>query len=166
MAKKEILYGDDARRSLFTGASKLADAVRPTLGPRGRVVGLSKKFGAPVLIDDGVTIAKDVELENTFENMGASLVREASSKTNDQAGDGTTTAIILAHSLIEEGLRTISAGVNVAALQRGMDAAVETVVDQIAKSSRKLKGASDAIQVATISSKDTEIGKTSWCDSS
>ena len=159
MAKKEILYGDEARRALFAGAAKLADAVRPTLGPRGRVVGLSKKFGAPVLIDDGVTIAKDIELENTFENMGASLVREASTKTNDQAGDGTTTAIILAHALIEEGLRTISAGVNATALQRGMAAGVDAVVAEIAKRSRKVKGAADAIQVATISSKDESIGK-------
>jgi chaperonin GroEL len=159
MAKKEILYGDAARRALFAGASKLADSVRPTLGPRGRVVGLSKKFGAPLLVDDGVTIAKDVELESTFENMGAALVREASSKTNDQAGDGTTTAIILAHALLEEGLRTISAGVNVAALQRGIDAAVDAVVAEISKCSRKLKGASDAVQVATISCKDDKVGK-------
>jgi chaperonin GroEL len=159
MAKKTILYGDEARRALLKGASKLADSVRPTLGPRGRVVGLSKKFGAPLLVDDGVTIAKDVELEDTFENMGASLVREASSKTNDQAGDGTTTAIILAHALLEEGLKTISAGVNAAALQRGLSAAVESVVGDISKMSRKLKGAADAVQVATISSKDESVGK-------
>ncbi|MEO7453266.1 MAG: chaperonin GroEL [Fimbriimonadales bacterium] len=159
MAKKEILYGDSARRSLFIGATKLAEAVRPTLGPRGRVVGLSKKFGAPLLIDDGVTIAKDIELEDSFENMGVALVREASTKTNDQAGDGTTTAIILAHALIEEGLRTISAGINATALQRGMAVAVDAVVAEIAKSSKKLKGSSDAVQVATVSSKDESIGK-------
>lgn len=159
MPKKEIRYGDDARRALFVGASKLADSVRSTLGPRGRVVALAKKFGAPVLIDDGVTIAKDIELEDTFENMGAALVREASSKTNDQAGDGTTTAIILAHALIEEGLKTISAGINAASLQRGMAAAVDTVVAEIAKQSKKLKGKEGATQVATISSKDSEIGE-------
>jgi chaperonin GroEL len=159
MPAKEILYGDEARRSLYRGASKLADSVRPTLGPRGRVVALAKKFGAPVLIDDGVTIAKDIELEDTFENMGASLVREASSKTNDQAGDGTTTAIILAHALIEEGLKTISAGINAASLQRGMAAAVDAVVAEIAKQSKKLKGKEGAIQVATISSKDSGVGE-------
>lgn len=159
MPKKEILYGDDARRALFIGASKLADSVRSTLGPRGRVVGLSKKFGAPLLVDDGVTIAKDIELENTFENMGVALVREASSKTNDQAGDGTTTAIILAHALVEEGLRTISAGINAASLQRGMAIAVDAVVAEIAKQSKKLKGVEGAIQVATISCKDEAVGK-------
>jgi len=159
MPAKDILYGDDARKSLFRGAAKLADSVRPTLGPRGRVVALAKKFGAPLLIDDGVTIAKDVELEDTFENMGAALVREASSKTNDQAGDGTTTAIILAHALVEEGLKTISAGVNAASLQRGMAAAVDAVVAEIAKQSKKLKGKEGAIQVATISSKDQGVGE-------
>src|SRR5438874_13533407 len=129
MPAKDIKYGSEARASILQGVSKLAEAVRGTLGPRGRTVALQKKYGNPTVIDDGVTIAKEIELSDRFENIGAALVREVSSKTNDEAGDGTTTAIILAHAIFEEGIKSISAGMNGPALQRGISKAVKAVVE-------------------------------------
>lgn len=159
MPAKEIKFGDDARAAMLSGVTKLTDALRVTLGPRGRTVALQKKFGNPTVIDDGITIAKEVELSDRFENMGAALVREVSSKTNDEAGDGTTTAAILAQAIFQEGMRSITAGVNSTALNRGIAKGVKAVVENLKKQSRKLKGESDAVQVATVSSKSQEIGE-------
>ncbi|MGI8924089.1 MAG: chaperonin GroEL [Fimbriimonadales bacterium] len=159
MPAKEIQFGDEARASIHAGISKLADAVRVTLGPRGRTVALQKKFGTPTIIDDGVIIAKDIELEDRFENVGAALVREVSSKTNDEAGDGTTTAVVLAHAIYEEGIRSISAGINAIAVNRGIAKAVDAVVGELRKQSRVLKDEEGAVQVATVSSKNPEVGK-------
>ncbi len=159
MAAKDLKYGSDARSTIAAGVNKLADAVSVTLGPRGRNVALEKKFGGPSLVDDGVTIAKEIELTDPFENMGAALVREVSSKTNDLAGDGTTTATILAAAIINEGLRSVGAGANPIAIKRGIDKAVNASLSELKKMSRALKTEADAIQVATISSKQTEIGE-------
>ena len=155
---KQILFSDDARKKMKDGVDKLANATKVTLGPKGRSVVLEKKFGSPVVIDDGVTIAKEIELQDPYENMGAQLVREVASKTNDNAGDGTTTAIVLTQSLLNEGIRNITAGANAKSIQRGMHKAVEVVVKELKKASRPVKTKEEKAQVATISANDVEIG--------
>jgi len=159
MAAKELLFDESARRALERGANALADAVRVTLGPKGRNVVLDKKFGSPTITNDGVTIAKEIELPNHFENMGAQLVKEVASKTNDIAGDGTTTATVLAQAIIREGLRNVAAGSNPLAIKRGIEQAVETVVEELKKMKRNVDTKEDIAQVATISAKDKNIGQ-------
>ena len=156
---KQIVYQEDARRKLKAGVDKLANAVKVTLGPKGRSVILDKKFGSPTVIDDGVTIAKEIELEDPFENMGAQLVREAAAKTNDDAGDGTTTAITLAQALLAEGFKNITAGANPTHIKRGMDKAVFAVVKEIKETKKQVKTKEEKTQVATISANDREVGK-------
>ncbi|MBI2385696.1 MAG: chaperonin GroEL [Elusimicrobia bacterium] len=155
---KQIIFSDDARRKMKEGVDKLANATKCTLGPKGRSVVLEKKFGSPVIIDDGVTIAKEIELQDAYENMGAQLVKEVASKTNDVAGDGTTTAIILTQSLLSEGIRNVTAGANSKSIQRGMHKALELVVKELKKNSRPVKTKEEKAQVATISANDVEIG--------
>ena len=155
---KQILFGEEARRALGRGVDSLADAVKVTLGPKGRNVVLDKKFGAPTITNDGVTIARDIELEDPFENMGAQLVKEVATKTNDVAGDGTTTATLLAQAMVREGMRNVAAGANPMVLKKGIEMAVETLVDEIKKKAKTVKG-DDVAQVATISSSDETIGK-------
>src|SRR5271167_1325228 len=145
MASKDIKYADDARKMLENGVDKLANAVKVTLGPRGRNVVLEKKFGSPAVINDGVTIAKEIEVENRFENMGAQLIREVSSKTNDTAGDGTTTATVLAQAIFKEGIRNVAAGSNSTHIKNGIEKATEKVVAELAKISVPLNGEADAI---------------------
>src|SRR6202451_2964616 len=145
MAAKEIKYTDDARKLLEAGVDKLANAVKVTLGPRGRNVVLEKKFGSPTVINDGVTIAKEIEVENRFENMGAQLIREVSSKTNDTAGDGTTTATVLAQAIFKEGIRNVAAGSNATLIKSGIDKAVNAIVDELTKISIKVKGEEDIV---------------------
>ncbi|AZT89788.1 chaperonin GroEL [Caldicellulosiruptor changbaiensis] len=159
MAAKMILFDEEARRALERGVNKLADTVKVTLGPKGRNVVLEKKFGSPQIVNDGVTIAKEIELEDPFENMGAQIVREVASKTNDIAGDGTTTATVLAQAMIREGLKNIAAGANPMILRRGIQKAVDVVVDEIKKMSKKVRGKEDITYVASISAGDEEIGK-------
>src|SRR5271169_6681483 len=158
MAAKELLFDESARRALERGANALADAVKVTLGPKGRNVVLDKKFGSPTITNDGVTIAKEIELPNHFENMGAQLVKEVASKTNDVAGDGTTTATVLAQAIIREGLRNVAAGSNPLGLKRGIEIAVEKAVDSLKKMKRDVVTKEDIAQVATISAKDKTIG--------
>ncbi len=155
---KQILFGEEARRALGRGVDSLADAVKVTLGPKGRNVVLDKKFGAPTITNDGVTIARDIELEDPFENMGAQLVKEVATKTNDVAGDGTTTATLLAQAMVREGMRNVAAGANPMVLKKGIEMAVNTLVEEIKKKSKSVKG-DDVAQVATISSSDETIGK-------
>ncbi|MDD3114957.1 MAG: chaperonin GroEL [Anaerovibrio sp.] len=155
---KQILFNEEARRALGKGVDALADAVKVTLGPKGRNVVLDKKFGAPTITNDGVTIARDIELEDPFENMGAQLVREVATKTNDIAGDGTTTATLLAQAMIHEGMRNVAAGANPMGLKKGIETAVKTLVEEIKSVSRSVNNKSDIAQVATISSADAEIG--------
>jgi len=155
---KQILFSDDARKKMKEGVDKLANATRVTLGPKGRSVVLEKKFGSPVVIDDGVTIAKEIELQDPYENMGAQLVKEVATKTNDNAGDGTTTAIVLTQALLNEGIRNITAGANAKSIQRGMHKAAELVVKDLKKNSRPVKTKEEKAQVATISANDVEIG--------
>ncbi|MBR1552916.1 MAG: chaperonin GroEL [Schwartzia sp.] len=155
---KQILFGEEARRALGRGVDALADAVKVTLGPKGRNVVLDKKFGAPTITNDGVTIARDIELEDPFENMGAQLVKEVATKTNDVAGDGTTTATLLAQAMVREGMRNVAAGANPMVLKKGIEMAVNTLVDEIKKKAKSVKG-DDVAQVATISSSDETIGK-------
>jgi chaperonin GroEL len=156
---KQIIYGEEARRALQKGADKLANAVKVTLGPKGRNVVLDKKFGAPNITKDGVSVAKEVELEDPFENMGAQMVKEVASKTSDVAGDGTTTATVLAQAIVREGLKNVTAGSNPMALKRGIDKAVEVVVAELKKISTPTKGKNEIAQVATISANgDTKIG--------
>ncbi len=155
---KQILFGEEARRALGRGVDSLADAVKVTLGPKGRNVVLDKKFGAPTITNDGVTIARDIELEDPFENMGAQLVKEVATKTNDVAGDGTTTATLLAQAMVREGMRNVAAGANPMVLKKGIEMAVNTLVDEIKKKAKAVKG-DDVAQVATISSSDETIGK-------
>ena len=155
---KEILYGEDARKKLLEGVNKLADTVKVTLGPKGRNVVLDKTYGAPLITNDGVTIAKEIELEDPFENMGASLVKEVSTKTNDVAGDGTTTATVLAQSMIKEGVKNVAAGGDVLAIKRGMDKATEVVVENLKKNSSPIEGKEDIARVASISANNSEIG--------
>ncbi len=159
MPAKDIKYTDDARKLLEVGVDKLANAVKVTLGPRGRNVVLEKKFGSPTVINDGVTIAKEIEVENRFENMGAQLIREVSSKTNDTAGDGTTTATVLAQAIFKEGIRNVAAGSNSIAIKAGIDKAVNSIVENLAKASKPIKGKESTIQVATISANDPELGE-------
>jgi len=156
---KQIIYGEEARRALQRGVDKLANAVKVTLGPKGRNVVLDKKFGAPNITKDGVSVAKEVELEDAFENMGAQMVKEVASKTSDVAGDGTTTATVLAQAIVREGLRNVTAGANPMALKRGIDQAVEVVVAELKKVATPTKGKNEIAQVATISANgDTKIG--------
>ena len=156
---KEILFGEDARKALQAGVDKLADAVKVTLGPKGRNVVLDKKFGAPLITNDGVTIAKDIELDDPFENMGASLVKEVATRTNDCAGDGTTTATVLAQALIREGMKNVAAGANPMVVKKGIGMAVDTAVKTVVGNSKKVNGADDIARVATISAGDEFIGK-------
>ncbi len=156
---KQLEFSESARRSLKTGVDKLADAVKVTLGPKGRNVVLDKKFGAPTVTNDGVTIARDIELEDPFENMGAQLVKEVATKTNDVAGDGTTTATVLAQAMIHEGLRNVAAGANPMALKRGIDKGVEAIVEDLKRLSKPVNTAEETAQVATVSSGDPSIGQ-------
>ncbi len=155
---KDIKYGEDARKSLLEGVNKLADTVKVTLGPKGRNVVLDKSYGAPLITNDGVTIAKEIDLDDPFENMGASLVKEVSTKTNDVAGDGTTTATLLAQVMLKEGVKDVAAGGDVLAIKRGMDKATEKAVSELKKISSEVNGKEDIARVATISSKDEKIG--------
>ncbi|MDO5123979.1 MAG: chaperonin GroEL [Eubacteriales bacterium] len=156
---KQIAYGEDARKALKSGIDQLADTVKITLGPKGRNVVLDKKFGAPLITNDGVTIAKEIELDDPFENMGAQLVKEVSIKTNDAAGDGTTTATLLAQALIREGMKNVTAGANPMIIKKGIDKAVKVATEAIIKNSVQVKGSEDIARVATISSGNEEIGK-------
>ena len=156
---KDIKYGADARNALQAGIDKLADTVRITMGPKGRNVVLDKKFGAPLITNDGVTIAKDIELEDAFENMGAQLVKEVATKTNDAAGDGTTTATLLAQALVREGMKNIAAGANPMVLKKGMDQAVDTAVETIVANSKKIEGSDEIARVGAVSAADENIGK-------
>ncbi|MBQ1941530.1 MAG: chaperonin GroEL [Selenomonadaceae bacterium] len=156
---KQILFNEEARRALEKGVDALANAVKVTLGPKGRNVVLDKKFGAPTITNDGVTIARDIELEDAFENMGAQLVREVATKTNDIAGDGTTTATLLAQAMIHEGMRNVAAGANPMVLKKGIELAVKTLVEKIQEVSKPVQSKGEIAQVATISSADEEIGK-------
>lgn len=159
MAAKEILYSDDARRKILEGVNQLADAVKVTLGPKGRNVAIEKKFGAPLITKDGVTVAKEIELEDPFENMGAQMVKEVASKTSDIAGDGTTTATVLAQAIYREGLKNVTAGRNPMAIKRGIDKAVDVVVEELKKIAKDTKEKKEIAQVATISANnDKEIG--------
>ncbi len=155
---KDLKYGEDARKALQAGIDKLADTVKITLGPKGRNVVLDKKFGAPLITNDGVTIAKEIELEDAFENMGAQLVKEVSIKTNDAAGDGTTTATLLAQAIIREGMKNIAAGANPMILKKGLDSAVKTAVASVQENSKTVDGSADIARVATVSSADEKIG--------
>ena len=155
---KQIVYGEDARKALLSGIDQLANTVKVTLGPKGRNVVLGKKYGAPLITNDGVTIAKDVELEDAFENMGAQLVREVATKTNDVAGDGTTTATLLAQALIREGMKNVTAGANPMVLRKGIQKATETAVEAIEKNSKKVSGTKDIARVAAVSSASEQIG--------
>ncbi|MBR6903144.1 MAG: chaperonin GroEL [Clostridia bacterium] len=156
---KNIVFGEQARKALQEGVDKLADAVKVTLGPKGRNVVLDKKYGSPLITNDGVTIAKEIELDDPFENMGAQLVKEVSVKTNDAAGDGTTTATVLAQAMIAEGMKNVAAGANPMIVKKGIKAAVDTTVDTIVKNSKKVSGSDDIARVATVSSGDEVIGK-------
>src|SRR5438445_9881177 len=158
MAHKELKFNEDARRSLERGVNTLADAVKVTLGPKGRYVVLDKKFGAPTITNDGVTIAREIEVEDVFENQGAQLVREVATATNDVAGDGTTTATLLARAIVREGLKNVAAGANPMALKRGIEEAVEAVVESIKGQARDIAGKEEIARVATISARDRAIG--------
>jgi len=156
---KQVKFSDDARQQLMEGVKKLYDAVKITMGPRGRNVIFDKKYGNPTITNDGVTIAKEIEFEDRFENMGALLVREVASKTNDVAGDGTTTATVLAHAIISEGLRNLTAGANPVELQDGISKAVETIVEELGKMAKQINTKEEIAQVATISAQNPEVGK-------
>ena len=156
---KQIIYGEEARKALQRGVDQLADTVKITLGPKGRNVVLGKKFGAPLITNDGVTIAKEIELEDAFENMGAQLIREVSTKTNDVAGDGTTSATVLAQAMIREGLKNLAAGANPIVMKKGMAKAVDAAVAAIHEQSQKVNGTDDIARVGTVSSGDAFIGK-------
>ncbi|HEY0416413.1 MAG TPA: chaperonin GroEL [Gaiellaceae bacterium] len=159
MAHKELKFNEDARRSLQRGVDILADAVKVTLGPKGRYVVLDKKFGAPTITNDGVTIAREIEVEDVFENQGAQLVREVATSTNDVAGDGTTTATVLAQAIVREGLKNVSAGANPMALKRGIETAVDAVVENLKSQSTEISGKEDIARVATVSSRSSEVGE-------
>jgi chaperonin GroEL len=158
MAHKELKFNEDARRSLERGVNILADAVKVTLGPKGRYVVLDKKFGAPTITNDGVTIAREIEVEDVFENQGAQLVREVATATNDVAGDGTTTATVLAQAIVREGMRNVAAGANPMALKRGIETAVDGVVENLKTQSKDVSGREDIARIATVSSREREIG--------
>ena len=156
---KQIKYGEEARKALQAGIDQLANTVKITLGPKGRNVVLDKEYGAPLITNDGVTIAKDIELEDPFENMGAQLVREVATKTNDAAGDGTTTATLLAQALISEGMKNIAAGANPMVVKKGIDKAVAVAVEAVKNNAQAVNGSEDIARVATISSADANVGK-------
>lgn len=156
---KEIIYGEEARKALLRGVNQLADTVKITLGPKGRNVVLDKKFGSPLITNDGVTIAKEIELDNPFENMGAQLVKEVSTKTNDVAGDGTTTATLLAQALIREGMKNVAAGANPMIVKKGIQKAVDAAVEAVKKNSKNVNGTDDIARVATVSADNEFIGK-------
>ena len=155
---KEIKYGAEARKALEAGVNKLADTVRVTIGPKGRNVVLDKSFGAPLITNDGVTIAKEIELEDAFENMGAQLIREVAAKTNDVAGDGTTTATVLAQAMVNEGMKNLAAGANPIVLRKGMKKATDAAVEAVASMSRKIDSKESIASVAAISAGDAEVG--------
>src|SRR5512133_1494251 len=160
MAAKEIVYKESARNLILAGVNALADAVKVTLGPKGRNVVIEKSFGSPTITKDGVTVAKEIELENKFENMGAQMVREVASKTSDIAGDGTTTATVLAQAIFREGSKLVAAGHNPMEIKRGIDKAVEALVAELKKQSKSTKDANEIAQVGTVSANgDTTIGK-------
>lgn len=156
---KDIIFGEDARKALQSGIDKLANTVKITLGPKGRNVVLDKKYGAPLITNDGVTIAKEIELDDPFENMGAQLVKEVATKTNDAAGDGTTTATLLAQALVREGMKNIAAGANPMVLKKGMDQAVDAAVETIVANSKKIEGSDEIARVGAVSAADENIGK-------
>ena len=156
---KNIVYGVEARDALLRGVDKLADTVKITLGPKGRNVVLDKKYGAPLITNDGVTIAKEIELEDAAENMGAQLVKEVATKTNDAAGDGTTTATLLAQAFIHEGMKNVAAGANPMIIRKGISKAVDKAVESLVKNSKKVNGSDDIARVGTISAGDEVIGK-------
>jgi chaperonin GroEL len=158
MAHKELKFNEDARRALERGVNILADAVKVTLGPKGRYVVLDKKFGAPTITNDGVTIAREIEVEDVFENQGAQLVREVATSTNDVAGDGTTTATVLAQAIVREGLKNVAAGANPMGIKRGIETAVDAVVENLKQQSTEISGKEEIARVATVSSRDREIG--------
>src|SRR5213592_347721 len=155
---KQLIYSDRARESLKKGIDVLADAVKITLGPKGRNVVLDKKFGPPTITNDGVTIAKEIELQDPFENMGAQLLKEAATKTNDIAGDGTTTATVLAQAIVHEGFRNVTSGANPLQLKRGVEKGVAAIIDELKKNSKTIGDKSEIAQVAAISAADEEIG--------
>jgi chaperonin GroEL len=156
---KQICYGEDARNALLAGIDKLANTVKITLGPKGRNVVLDKKYGAPLITNDGVTIAKEIELDDPYENMGAQLVKEVATKTNDVAGDGTTTATLLAQTMVKEGMKNVAAGANPMVVKKGIAKAVEETVKAIKKKSKTVKTSSDIKRIATISSASEEVGE-------
>lgn len=156
---KEIKFSEDARRAMLRGVDALANAVKVTLGPKGRNVVLEKKFGSPLITNDGVSIAKEIELEDAFENMGAQLVKEVATKTNDVAGDGTTTATVLAQAMIREGLKNVTAGANPMVIRKGIEKAVKAAVDELKAISKPIEGKQSIAQVASISSADEEVGQ-------
>ncbi|HET6872710.1 MAG TPA: chaperonin GroEL, partial [Sporolactobacillaceae bacterium] len=156
---KEIKFSEDARRAMLRGVDALANAVKVTLGPKGRNVVLEKKFGSPLITNDGVTIAKEIELEDKFENMGAQLVSEVASKTNDVAGDGTTTATVLAQAMIREGLKNVTSGANPMVIRRGIEKATKAAIEELARISKPIEGKSSIAQVASISAADEEVGQ-------
>ena len=156
---KDIKFGEDARKKLMTGINNLADTVKVTLGPKGRNVVLDRGFGAPLITNDGVTIAKEISFEDKFENMGAQLVREVSEKTNDVAGDGTTTATVLAQKMIKEGVKNVAAGADPMAIKRGMDKTVKLAVELLKNNSSSVNGKDDIARVASISADNEEVGK-------
>ncbi|MBQ9968735.1 MAG: chaperonin GroEL, partial [Oscillospiraceae bacterium] len=155
---KQIIYGEEARKALQAGIDRLADTVKVTLGPKGRNVVLGRKFGAPMITNDGVTIAKDVELEDAYENMGAMLDREVATKTNDAAGDGTTTATVLAQAMVREGLKNVTAGANPMVMRKGIEKAVAAAVEAIKANSQEVNGSKDIARVAAVSSCDDTVG--------
>jgi len=157
MPAKQLMFNEEARRTILRGVDKLANAVKATLGPKGRNVILDKKFGAPSITKDGVTVAKEIELEDPFENMGAQMVKEVASKTSDVAGDGTTTATVLAQAIIREGMKNVTAGSNPMALKRGIDKAVEAVVEEIRRISKPTRGKKEISQVASISANNDKM---------
>ena len=156
---KEILSSEEARKKLKAGVDKLADTVKVTLGPKGRNVVIDKKYGSPNITNDGVTIAKEIELEDAFENMGAQIVKEVASKTNDQAGDGTTTATVLTQAIVDEGIKNVAAGANPMAIRRGIEKASIAVSAQLDKIAKPVKASSEIADVASISADDPEVGK-------
>src|SRR6201992_2646630 len=158
MAHKELKYEAEARKALEQGVDAVANAVKVTLGPKGRYVVLDKKFGAPTITNDGVTIAREIEVEDVFENQGAQLVREVATATNDVAGDGTTTATVLAQAIVREGMKNVAAGANPMALKRGIETAVDAIVEDLKTQSKDVSGREDIARIATVSSREREIG--------
>src|SRR4026208_2457172 len=158
MAHKELKYDEDARGALEDGVNAVANAVKVTLGPKGRYVVIDKKFGAPTITNDGVSIAREIEIEDPFSNQGAQLVREVATATNDVAGDGTTTATVLAQTIVREGLKNVAAGANPLGLKRGVEKAVEGIVENLKSQSKEISGKEDIARVASISSREREIG--------